>query len=305
MLTITPRSHVEQRRQPVPAAIHLDLDGGEHIYRVHSWPSSSQGDWLFETGMQRALEFLERSGVCATLFVIAEDLGNPPKRALIEEAVRRGHEIASHSLTHRHLTSLTRDEKRREVFESRERLAQELDVEVHGFRAPGFALDREALELIDAAGYAYDSSLFPGTAFARGAGVARLSAGPHQPLSGRQLVELTLPAYRPLPLPFHPCYSLVLGTWYFRLGLRLFRRTRAPLVLLFHLTDFADPLPEKQLPNRRARLYTLSHLSSEAKRQQCERMLEMVTSEYQLVTTTQLLAQHNMTEASSLSLATQ
>jgi hypothetical protein len=98
-----------------------------------------------------------------------------------------------------------------------------------------------------------------------------------------------MPAYRPLPWPFHPSYSLVLGTWYFRLGLRAFRRSHAPLVLLFHLTDFAEPLREAILPNRRARLFTLSHLDSGAKRQRCRQMLNMVAREYRLAATSELL----------------
>jgi hypothetical protein len=277
----------------IPAALHLDLDGAAHIYRIHGWAYTSPEDPLFETGLPRALDFFESVGVNATLFAIAEDLDNPRKRELLEEAARRGHEIASHTLTHRKLTSLSCEEKRREIFESRERLSKELAVEVRGFRAPDFALDAEALEMIAEAGYHYDSSLFPSASFARSVGLQSLSALPQRPLMDHQLLELPLPSHRPLPLPFHPCYSLVLGTWYFRLGLKSFQRTQAPLVMLFHLTDFADRLPEKYLHNPWARLYTLSHLTGEAKRERCERMLEIVRGEYQLVPTTELLAERS------------
>ncbi len=262
--------------------IHLDMDGGAHIFHAHGWDYQFQDDPLFVTGLRRGLDFFERMKARATLFVIAEDLDDPRKRELLQEAARRGREIASHSLTHRKLTTLARDEKRREIFESRARLASELGVEVCGFRAPGFELDRESLELIDEAGYTYDSSLFPSADFARRIGVDQLSASPHRPLDGRQLVEMPMPAYSPLPVPFHPCYSLVLGEWYFRLGLRMFRRTGAPLTLLFHLTDFADPLPEDRLPNLMARIYTLSHLSAETKLRRCERMLRLVQREYRI-----------------------
>ncbi len=277
------------------AAIHLDLDGGAHVYRAHEWKYEADDDPLFETGLRRALDFFGRAGVRATLFVIAEDLNDPRKRELLTEAVREGHEIASHSLTHRRLTAITREEKRREIIESRERLTHELGVVVDGFRAPGFALDREALEMIAEAGYAYDSSLFPTSGLARAIGAGHLSVSPHRPLPGYALVELPMPAHRPLPLPFHPSYSLALGMWYFRLGLRLFRRMGAPLALLFHLTDFADPLPEAYLPNTLAKFYTLSHLSAEAKLRRCEWMLEMVRREYQLVSTAELLDQTAMT----------
>jgi hypothetical protein len=153
-------------------------------------------------------------------------------------------------------------------------------------------MDRESFEMVDEAGYAYDSSLFPNADFARRIGVDQLSESPHRPLTGRQLVELPMPAYSPLPVPFHPCYSLVLGEWYFRLGLSLFRRKGAPLALLFHLTDFADPLPEDRLPNPMAKIYTLSHLSAETKLRRCERMLGLVRRDYQLGSSAQSLNQN-------------
>jgi len=279
-----------QNRGKSLATIHLDLDNCAHVYRAHGWSYDADDDPLFETGLKRALDFFAQAGVCATLFVVAEDLDEPRRRCLLAEAVRQGHEIASHSLTHRKLTSLNRHEKRREIFESRERLTRELGVETRGFRAPGFALDRESFDLVDEAGYAYDSSLFPGEGAARRIGADQSSESPHRPFTGRRLVELPMPAYSPLPFPFHPSYSLALGMWYFRLGLRRFQRSRAPLTLLFHLTDFADPLPEERLPNLMARIYTLSNLDVRTKLQCCEQMLEMVRREYQLVATSQLLA---------------
>jgi peptidoglycan/xylan/chitin deacetylase (PgdA/CDA1 family) len=275
------------------AAVHLDLDGGAHIFRAHRWRYEEPDDFLFKTGLCNALDFFDEAGVRATLFVIAEDVGDAHKRSLLREAVQRGHEIASHSLTHRKLTTLDRAEKRREIFDSREALAQSLGVAVAGFRAPGFDIDREALQMIAEAGYRYDSSLFPTADFARRTGVAEVSALPHYPLPDSSLIELPLPGYRPLPWPFHPSYSLVLGTWYFRLGLLSFRRNHAPLVLLFHLTDFAQPLRQSILPNRRARLFTLSHLGSEAKRHRCRQMLELVAGEYRLTQTAELLNQPN------------
>jgi hypothetical protein len=265
-----------QRAPSQPAVIHLDLDGASAIFRVHGWRFIADRDRLFETGLRHALEFFNRAKAHATLFVIAEDLDHPCKRELIAQAVQQGHEIASHSLTHRKLTALGHDEKRREIFESRERIIAKLGVDVRGFRAPEFDIDYESLDLIDAAGYTYDSSLFPGAKYHRKIGVAKLSASPHRLLENRRLVELPLPAYAPLPAPFHPCYSLVLGTWYFRLGLRRFQQTGSPLVLLFHLTDFSDPVPNDQLPNWWAKFYTLSHISQREKWRRCKQMFELV-----------------------------
>ena len=272
------------------AVVHLDADGASAIFAAHGWRYLVAADPLFQSGLLNFLDWFDQLGIRATVFVIAQDLDDPSKRELLEEVVRRGHQIGSHSLTHRKLTALAREEKRREIYESRERLAAHLGVDVHGFRAPGFAMDRETLELIDAAGYRYDSSVFPTRKFARRLKLTQLEKWPHLPLEDCGLVELPLPSHQPLPVPFHPSYSLVLGLWYFRVGLASFQQSRAPLVLLFHLTDLADPLPKHQLPVWKAKLYTLSHLNVETKRRRCEEMLALVRQKYDVLDTMQLLA---------------
>ena len=241
-----------------PAAVHLDLDGATHVYRAHGWRYEAPTDPLFVSGLGAFLEWFDSLGIRATLFVIAEDLRDPAKRELLLEASRQGHEIASHSLTHRLLTSLSDQEKDRELKESRELLGEVLGGRVVGFRAPGFEVDSKCLELIDEAGYEYDSSLFPGRA--RRGRITAEGTSPYRALPNRQLVEIPMPDHKPLPLPFHPSYSLVIGLWYFRLGLKRFRQTGASLSLLFHLTDLADPLPAGSLQSWRQSLFTLSHI---------------------------------------------
>lgn len=271
------------------ATIHVDLDGASDIFAAHGWSYRDERDLLFESGLSNTLDLLDNVRLKATLFVIANDLEDATKRELIQDAVNRGHNIASHSLTHRKLTTLDLESKRREVFESRERLIEVLGCPVCGFRAPSFAIDNEVLELVAAAGYTYDSSILPNSQYLRKVGLINASPSPYYPLGGCPLIELPLPSYSPLPLPFHPSYSLVLGMWYFRLGLHKFRRLRVPLILLLHLTDLADPLPDHQLPNWKAKLFTLSHLSQERKRRRFEEMLDLVKREYELIDTTRLI----------------
>ena len=272
------------------AVVHLDLDGFSAICAAHGWADPQGPDRLFLTGLANALETLAQAEVKATLFVIAADLADPAKLALIKEAVQQGHEIGSHTISHRPLSSLSGRDKAREIFESRDRIGTALGAPVSGFRAPAFDLDREVVNLVGEAGYRYDSSLFPNVASARRIGVERVSGWPHRLLPGSDLMELPLPAFAPLPVPWHPCYSLVLGSWYFRIGLERNARGASPVVLLFHLTDFADPLPNAEVPEWRARFFTLSFLSAGEKRRRCEAMLAEVGRRYQFSTTEQLLA---------------
>ena len=80
-----------------------------------------------------------------------------------------------------------------------------------------------------------------------------------------------------------------LDEW-FRAGLKDFRRRQSPLVLLFHLTDFAEPLPSARLRGWRQRLFTLSHLSAAHKRARCSAMLDLVGRHFSVTSTAQLLA---------------
>ncbi len=281
------REATAQRPRP-KAVVHVDLDGADRIFRVHGWPWERASDRLFETGLEGCLRLFAEFDIRATLFVIAEDLQQPEKRRLIAAAQRAGHEIASHSLTHADLTALSLSEKRREIHESRSRIGDHLGEAPAGFRAPQFRIDQECADLLQEAGYSYDSSLFPTTRPGRTFPHRLVPRFPH-PMAGDGVMELPLPM-KPLGIaPFHPSYSLVLGNAYFQIGLRYVRAGAAPFVLLFHLTDFSAPLAADLLPGVSARFFTLSYLKSETKRRRCKRMLALVERQYEIVSTQELI----------------
>jgi peptidoglycan/xylan/chitin deacetylase (PgdA/CDA1 family) len=259
-----------------PATLHIDLDGASHIFRLHGWHWTG-ADPVYENGVPHALDFLDAAGVRATFFVIAEDFGDPAKAKLIQEIVSRGHQLASHALTHAPLRDLDPAGKRREIFDSRALITRETGVEPAGFRAPNFSIDSESLRLLAEAGYAWDSSMVAGSRLRMPADCT--------------LLEIPMPAHRPLPFPWHPSYGLVLGMHYFERGLRRHLRRQLPLVLLFHLIDFADPLPAARLSGWSQRLYTLSHIAGARKRERCRRMLDRVSNDFDVVDMDRMLDQ--------------
>ncbi|MCB1281156.1 MAG: response regulator [Salinibacterium sp.] len=174
------------------------------------------------------------------------------------------------------------------------RVAAMLVQRMSGSAEPGVALsprELEVLRLVAEAGYAYDSSTFPGKQVCLNGRWHAARPVPHRWPGLSALAELPLPAHAPLPLPFHPSYSLVVGSWYFRLGLRRFRRRGAPLIFLFHLTDLADPLPPAMLPTPQTRFFTLSYQSGPRKRARCRAMLNIVRREYRVMDTLELLTE--------------
>ena len=271
------------------AVVHVDLDGATHVYRAHGWTPPVGRDPLFESGLTRLLSLFEQRNIVATLFVIAEDLDDPAKRALITAAAARGHEIASHTVTHRRLTALAPDERRKELENSRRSLEDAIGRPVSGFRAPGFGLDRDTLRLVAEAGYHYDSSVFLGRRAPRGA--LSIGADVEQLERDTGLRELAMPSYDRLPWPFHPSYSQLLGTRYFSAGFaRAMRSPSRPFVFLIHLTDLADPMPAADLRGFSSRVFTLSVLSVATKSRRLSAMMDIVQSRCTVVPTESLVS---------------
>lgn len=268
------------------AMIHVDLDGLSEIAQSHGWPWRGEEDPIFGTGMRAMLDVFEARGIRATLFVVARDLADQLKRPLIDEALERGHEIASHSQTHFDLLSLDRSAKRRELADSKRNLESELGVEIRGFRAPGYRIDLEALELLAEEGYDWDASAFPTAVFADrlGTTVEDLTA-PLRPVGPADVLELPLPDHRPFPIPFSPSYAHLAGIWFFKWGIERAARRGRSFPLLFHLIDFARPLPAGGRLGLEARIWTLSTVSQARKVRRCHEMLDEVEKRYTIVPT--------------------
>lgn len=257
-----------------PLAVHVDLDGASVIYRAHHRQYPGKGDPIYMSGMRNMLSAFREFSVRATLFVIAEDLGVPEKRELLEEARRDGHEFASHTVTHPNLRRASAALKQEEIERSRKMIEDSLGVLVAGFRAPGLSIDQESLRALVAAGYTYDSSALPMSSFAQRLALPVDSlTSPSRLHEYDGLVEIPLPDPRPLPIPVGPSYALQLGMPVFSWGMRRAAARQKASVLLFHLIDFAAPLPNDELDGLRMRIFTLSNRTEDAKRIATHRML--------------------------------
>lgn len=111
---------------------------------------------------ERFLAFLERHAARATVFVVGELARSHPR--LVHEVAARGHEIGLHGLRHLALGDVGPRRLRAELEEGRALLEDVAQAPVRGFRAPIFSLTPQtawAVDDIQAAGFAYSSSVLP------------------------------------------------------------------------------------------------------------------------------------------------
>jgi len=73
----------------------------------------------------------------------------------VREISRQGHDIGSHTLSHRPLTQLSEVDARREIFESKVALSREIGKEVVGFSYPRGEWNQAVANLVAQAGYSY------------------------------------------------------------------------------------------------------------------------------------------------------
>jgi polysaccharide deacetylase family protein (PEP-CTERM system associated) len=192
--------------------------------------------------VHRIVELLEEARVKGTFFVQGRVAEAYP--SLVGELASLGHEIQSHGYSHRSLAGMTRDELRRELDYARKTVEDACGTEVTAFRAPDFSILESnlwALELLAEAGFAVDSSIFPGRL--RRYGIAGWAPGPQRLVlrSGAEILEVPVAVWnvRGLPVP-------VGGGGYLRLfplavikrGMAAIRAEGRPVIAYCHPYEF-------------------------------------------------------------------
>ena len=108
------------------------------------------------------LHNLDEWGVTGTVFVVGEVARDDPD--LVARVAARGHEIGLHGASHTPLPEVGPTAFRTVTAEASDRLAQLVQAEVQGFRAPIFSLVPEsawAPEILSELGFKYSSSVLP------------------------------------------------------------------------------------------------------------------------------------------------
>jgi len=92
----------------------------------------------------------------ATFFILGWIAKKLP--SLVSEIHKRGHEIASHGHNHHLCTDLSQHELLYDLKSSKRLLEDITNSKIKGYRAPSFAVNDSIINIIQQAGYTYDSS---------------------------------------------------------------------------------------------------------------------------------------------------
>lgn len=301
-----------QKRNKKLCTIQIDVDGLWAIFQHFGIDYNEPRDNLYESSLPRFLEIFEAFGIKATLFVVGKDLLSSAKTELLKQAVKKGHEIANHTMTHREgFSFLPSGEKKREIEDAERIIQDKLGVATKGFRTPSNDVDSDTLRILEDKGYLYDSSLMP-TYFGpllkrlkfaslkisrRDHYLGRAAYGlaplaPYHPSSKAlwkkgemQITEVPITTMPGLRFPFHAsftfaAYHLGLGCSLFKLGYALINMTPLPLNFVFHTNELSDPIYGKNIK----RQFGLN-LPLPEKQKICAQILNTIKKDFDFVPT--------------------
>lgn len=259
--------HSSARREPV-LTVQVDVDTTKNLSAFYgfSTPAEYEDNVTYRLALPRFAELFKSLDICATFFVIGQDLNCKANQEVIRQLSAGGHEIANHTQTHPYdFVHLSRQQKRQEIAQAEQSIKNVIGSKPVGFRAPGYDADPDVLHSLVDLGYLYDSSVLPSILNLPFKLIQRLMKE-HGTPSGYGSLSLSLApnsAYRPnlqalwrtsstsslweipvscvpyLRLPFYANFNLLTGNALFRLSSSLAAKHHCNYV--FHAVEMLDP----------------------------------------------------------------
>lgn len=237
----------------VPAALSVDFEFFTHLPAYRSAAGTTAERAVGLGGVEFLLDAFGDAGASGTFFTVSDVVdGHAP---VVERVAAAGHEVGSHTHTHRHLSELSPGERREELATSKARLEGATGAEVVGFRAPSFDVADGHFGALSALGYEYDSSAVPCRPIPGWYGgefdVRRPTpADDIDPTAPDDVVEVPVAVMPGLRLPLTGTWIRFFGVRYTLLGMRLLARRGIPPVLYVHPWELVDPPRVEGVPRR-------------------------------------------------------
>ena len=118
--------------------------------------SGIQVDVDLMDGLDEYLAILDKHGIKSTLFTVGELASRMADR--LRPHVESGHSLALHSYAHVAPMSVPLEQFREKTRKAKAWMRELFDIDVVGFRAPCFSMDKARLDVLQELGFRYDSS---------------------------------------------------------------------------------------------------------------------------------------------------
>jgi polysaccharide deacetylase family protein (PEP-CTERM system associated) len=146
-------------------AMSVDVEDYFHVAALAGSIDRARWDemeYRAEASTRRLLDLFDEFNLKSTFFVLGWVARRSPE--LIREIHARGHEVASHGMSHLLVYNQTPQEFTAETLESKALLEDIIGAPVLGYRASTYSITKRslwALDILKEAGFLYDSSIFP------------------------------------------------------------------------------------------------------------------------------------------------
>jgi len=268
-------------------AITVDLEDWFQVENLREYfpPDKWSLDLVrFRYPLAKLLDLLDKYKVKATFFVLGWIAERFPET--VKELSIKGHEVASHGMSHKLNSTLSNEELKKELRESKKILERITGRTVLGYRAPSFTISDAVLKYLQDFGYKYDSSLFP---FSRHKRYGRVSDESLRDAKYRGFKEfhVEMGCLMGKQIPFAGgAYFRMLPLWIIE---KLVVNSKSPLIVMyFHPWEFDPDQPKVRglgLNKRIRHYYGLRH-----NLEKVEKLLEIVRNEtFKFVTLDEML----------------
>jgi hypothetical protein len=216
------------------ASLSVDLEFFRHTPAYRSASGEVVDSAIGRTGVDFLLKALAEANATATFFTVSTIAESHP--TLIKRIVEAGHEIASHTHSHRLLTSISADRRVAELRDSRDILESVSGDKVAGFRAPAFDVDDDHFDQLSAVGYEYDSSVAPCRRIPGWYGGEYDTLAPFRPAGeiANDIIEVPVSVFPRIRLPLTGTWMRFFGCRYTVTGMKLLSWQDIEPVLYIH-----------------------------------------------------------------------
>lgn len=235
-------------------------------------------EYRVEANTRRLLDLFEANGISATFFVLGWVAQRSPQ--LVREIHQRGHEVASHGMSHKLVYNQSPEEFSAETYQAKALLEDLIGAPVLGYRASTYSITKRslwALDILHEAGFIYDSSIFPIRHDLYGIPDAPVAPARIPTPRGASIVEFpmsTAPIFgAKLPVSGGGYFRL-LPYWLTRFGLnKLNRQLERPFIFYLHPWE-VDPQQPRIPTNWKSALRHYTNLN------RCEARLRRLIQEF-------------------------